>query len=181
MLQLDSLTNALFGKRPNISVQCCDNHSILVNMANLSKGETEQFTGHQLALLYDLFWKRPLPIDHALQNWKNLINLLQTDPYARDMTMLDIINEPDARSLGWNMISSIYKEVADYAHSINPGTHSTNTARWGCMYCLETLKSHLFDGTTRPRPYQNLKFPFYQAIWVHDFEAGNPSVELDSA
>ena len=57
----------------------------------------------------------------ALQNWKSLIDLLQTDPYARDATMLDILNEPDGRSLTWSDITPLYKEVADYAYSVNPG------------------------------------------------------------
>lgn len=62
----------------------------------------------------------------VLQNWKTLINLLQTDPYARDMTMLDILNEPDARGLGWDQISTIYKQVADYVYSVNPGAEHSN-------------------------------------------------------
>ena len=56
-----------------------------------------------------------------MQNWKALIDALQADPYARDATLLDFINEPDSRGLGWNDTAPIYEELAGYAHSRNPG------------------------------------------------------------
>ena len=50
-----------------------------------------------------------------------MIDLLQTDPYAWDATLLDLIDEPDNRGLPWSAVVGLYQQVADYAYSVNPG------------------------------------------------------------
>ena len=60
----------------------------------------------------------------APQNWKALIDLIQTDPYARDVTVFDLFNEPDAHGLGWNTVGPYYEQLAEYAYSVNPSASS---------------------------------------------------------
>ena len=54
------------------------------------------------------------------QEWKALIDLIQTDPYARDVTIVDPLNEPDAHGLGWDTVGPLYEQLAAYAYSVNP-------------------------------------------------------------
>lgn len=60
---------------------------------------------------------------YALQGRKAIIDLIQTDPFARDVTILDILNEPGGgnRTLGWSQAAPIYEHVAGYAYSVHPG------------------------------------------------------------
>ncbi len=54
-----------------------------------------------------------------LQNYKNLAQDIQSDPYSKARTIYDILNEPDARSLGWSDITPIYLSIMDAIYAIN--------------------------------------------------------------
>ncbi len=65
----------------------------------------------------DMVMKQP---QLCAQEWKALIDLIQTDPYARDVTIFDPLNEPDAHGLGWDTVGPMYEQFAAYAFGVNP-------------------------------------------------------------
>ncbi len=67
------------------------------------------------------------------QEWKALIDLIQTDPYARDVTIFDPLNEPDAHGLGWDTVGPLYEQFAAYAYSVNPSAQPNLTG--ACCEC----------------------------------------------
>lgn len=85
--------------------------------------------------MHQIFSHNPtsIQVSCALQNWKTIINLVQTDPYAKAMTIFDIINEPDGRGLGWDRITPIYETIAAYAYSKNTGDPSFNSRNRGAF------------------------------------------------
>ena len=54
------------------------------------------------------------------QNYKTLATDVNVDPYAAARTIWDVLNEPDARGLGWSDITPIYFSVMDAISAINP-------------------------------------------------------------
>jgi hypothetical protein len=85
----------------------------------------------------------------ALQGWKTLIDLIQTDPYARSVTMFDVLNEPDARGLGWNTTGPLYIEVAEHAYSVNPGAPQWRSQSEDCVTVHDIVRTA--SGTACPR------------------------------
>ena len=78
------------------------------------------------------------------QYWKALIDLIQTDPYARDVTIFDPLNEPDAHGLGWDAVGPYYEQLAAYAYSVNPSAPPYSLAACHGSQCaaqvLHTLR-----------------------------------------
>ncbi len=58
-----------------------------------------------------------------LDGWSNLLGALNRDPYAAARTIVDIINEPEARQLGWDDINPLYHKVMQIGYDINPREH----------------------------------------------------------
>ena len=101
----------------------------------------------------------------CMQEWKALIDLIQTDPYARDVTILDPLNEPDAHGLGWNAVGPFYEQLAAYAYSVNPSVLPCSMAACNeCQHIMQTL--HLLGRHT-----DECTTVESQRVWTQEREA----------
>lgn len=55
-----------------------------------------------------------------LEGWSRLLGAINQDPYAAARTVVDIINEPEGRQLGWDEAGALYHKVMQIGFDINP-------------------------------------------------------------
>ena len=65
-----------------------------------------------------------------MQRWKKIVTEINKDRYARGRVIFDILNEPDAYGLRWELshnpaipsVTTSYLRFMDMAHAIHTGT-----------------------------------------------------------
>lgn len=99
-------------------------------------------------------YPRPLPL--ALQDptpannraqfisyYADLVTRISAAPEARKRLIVDILNEPDARGWGWDVMGPLYLSVMDAVYPVNPDAlflvegcaQSFISANWGDGVC----------------------------------------------
>lgn len=98
----------------------------------------------------------PCPLPFALQDptpannraqfisyYADLVTRISASPEARKRLIVDILNEPDARGWGWDVMGPLYLNVMDAVYPVNPDVlflvegcaQSFISANWGDGGC----------------------------------------------
>lgn len=55
------------------------------------------------------------------EQWVDIVSRISVDPVAAGRLLVDILNEPDGRGFGWDIVRPLYLGVMDAVHQVNPG------------------------------------------------------------